>query len=174
MIILEGAADILRKSGKKFPKLQLKNDKLPSAAAFRLDMTFPNTINFNVIIFFLFLLNSERERVNLRFFSICKNFFWNSNTIQNGGGGATTSFSSVISRNVGLAPKTLGLWVLTLLPQLVWNFKAVPTASSKLLNFNQDHLSKNVVFLIRSFMITSLIEMPIDLPNFGHKTRCSI
>ena len=92
MIILEGAADILRKSGKKFPKLQLKNDKLSSAAAFRLDMTFPNTINFNVIIFFLFLLHSERERVNLRFFQFARIFFGFLTLFRMGEGGCNYQF----------------------------------------------------------------------------------
>ena len=50
------------------------------------------------------------------------------------------------------------------------NFKAIPNASSKLLNLTEEHPSKNIVFLVKSFkievMITSLIEM-LELPKFG-------
>ena len=35
---------------------------------------------------------------------------------------------------------------------LAQNFKAIPSASPKLLNFNQDHPSKKVVFLVKSLL----------------------
>ena len=33
---------------------------------------------------------------------------------------------------------------------MVQNFKAIPSASLKVLNLNQDHLFKNVAFLVKS------------------------
>ena len=54
---------------------------------------------------------------------------------------------------------------------LVQNFKFVPSASTKLLNVNQDHPSKKGFFWSNPYkievMITVLIEM-LQLPNFGH------
>ena len=51
------------------------------------------------------------------------------------------------------------------------NFKFVPSASPKLLNLNQDHLSKKRFFWSNTYkievVITSLIEMLL-LPNFGY------
>ena len=60
---------------------------------------------------------------------------------------------------------------------MVKNFKFITSASLKLLNLNQDHPSKKVVFWPNPYkieiMITSLIEM-LELPNFGHMTTSTI
>ena len=59
---------------------------------------------------------------------------------------------------------------------LAKSFKAIPSASPKLLNFNQDHPSKKVVFLVKTLTeveITSLIEV-LELPNFGRVTTSTI
>ena len=55
--------------------------------------------------------------------------------------------------------------------------KAVPSASPKLLNLNQDYPSKKWFFWSNrhkiEVMITSLIEM-LELPNFGHMTTSAV
>ena len=61
-----------------------------------------------------------------------------------------TGFSPVTSTNVGISPQnflTLSFYPFVTMLQ---NFKFVPSASPKLLNLNQDHPSKKVVFLVKS------------------------
>ena len=57
------------------------------------------------------------------------------------------------------------------------NVKFVPSTCHKLLKLNQDHPSKEVVFLVKSYkidvMITSVREMT-KLPNFGCMTTSAI
>ena len=59
----------------------------------------------------------------------------------------------------------------------VQNLKVVPSASSKLLNLNQDHPSKKAFFWSNSYKIvisvTCLIEIP-ESKNFGHMTTSTI
>ena len=68
------------------------------------------------------------------------------NPIQDGGGkkALPTSFSPVTSTNVGFGPQNF----------LTFSFNPfatlVPSASPKLLNLNQDHPSKKVIFLVKS------------------------
>ena len=72
---------------------------------------------------------------------------------QGGGGGKkapATSFSSVTSTNVGFGPQNFQTFSLNPFATLVQNFKFVPSASPKLLNLNQDHPSKNAIFMVKS------------------------
>ena len=72
------------------------------------------------------------------------------NSIQDGGGGGVgvgqkapaTSFSPVTSTNVGFSPQNFLNFNFNPFATLVENFKFVPSASPKLLNWNQDHPSK--------------------------------
>ena len=92
-----------------------------------------------------------------------------------------TSFSPVTSTNVGISYQNFLTFSFNLFVKLVQNFKAIPSASPKLLNLNQDHPSKKVVSLVKSLsysmslyykievMITSLVEV-LELPNYGHMT----
>ena len=76
------------------------------------------------------------------------------NPIQDGGGAKSsppTSFSPVTSTNVRFGPQKFLTFSFNPFTTLVQNFKFVPSASPKLLNLNQDHLSKKVVFLVKSF-----------------------
>ena len=77
------------------------------------------------------------------------------NPIQDGGGeggqkGYPTSFSPVTFTNVEISPKNFLTFSFNPFATLVENFKVVPSASPRLLNLNQDHPSKKVVFLIKS------------------------
>ena len=72
-----------------------------------------------------------------------------------------TSFSPVTSFNAGFCPQNLLTFSFNPFATLVENFKIVPSASPKLLNLDQDHPSEKAIFLVKSFMITSLIEMPV-------------
>ena len=76
-----------------------------------------------------------------------------------------------------LAKTTFWLLVLTLLVSLLWNYKTIPSASPKLLNLNQDHVSKKYFFWPNphkmEVMTTSLTEM-LELPHFGHTTTFTI
>ena len=61
-----------------------------------------------------------------------------------------TSFCPVTSTNVGFIPQNFLAFNFNHFATLVKNFKVVPHASPKLLNLNQDHPSKKVVFLVKS------------------------
>ena len=69
-----------------------------------------------------------------------------------GGGqkGRATSFSPVTSTNVGIGPWKFLTFRFDPFATIVQNFKFVPSASPKLLNLNQDHLSKKAIFLVKS------------------------
>ena len=69
------------------------------------------------------------------------------------GGGkkaSSTSFSSLTSTNVGFGPQNFLTFSFNPFVTLVQNFKFVSGASPKLLNLNQDHLSKKAIFLVKS------------------------
>ena len=58
-------------------------------------------------------------------------------------------FSPVNSTNVGMSPQNFLTFTFNPFDTLVLNFKFVPSASPNLLNLNQDHSSKEVVFLVK-------------------------
>ena len=60
------------------------------------------------------------------------------------------SFSPVTSTNVEISPKNFLVFSFSPFATQVLIFKAIPSASSKLLNLNQDQSSKKVVFLVKS------------------------
>ena len=64
--------------------------------------------------------------------------------------GPPTSFSSVTSENVGISPQNFLTFSFNPFDTLMKFFKFLPSASPKLLNLNQDHLSKEVVLLVKS------------------------
>ena len=70
------------------------------------------------------------------------------NPIQDGGGKKMppTSFPPVTSTNVGISPKNFLTFCFNFFATLVQNFKAISSASSKLLNLNQEHFSKKKGF----------------------------
>ena len=80
------------------------------------------------------------------------------NPIRHGGGVGgvekrpPTSFSTVTSTNVKLSLQNFLTFSFNLFDRLVLNLKFVPSASPKLVNFNQDHLSKKAVFLVKSLI----------------------
>ena len=80
------------------------------------------------------------------------------NPIRHGGGVGgvekrpPTSLSTVTSTNVKLSLQNFLTFSFNLFDRLVLNLKFVPSASPKLLNFNQDHLSKKAVFLVKSLI----------------------
>ena len=59
------------------------------------------------------------------------------------------NFSPVNSTNVEISPKNFPTFNFNAFSTLVWNFKAIPAASPKLLNLNQDRPSKKVFFLVQ-------------------------
>ena len=61
-----------------------------------------------------------------------------------------SSFSSVTSTNKRVSPKDFLPYRFDLFATLVSNVKAIPSASSKLLNLNQEHASKKLVSLAKS------------------------
>ena len=102
------------------------------------------------------------------------------NPFQDGGRGkkaTPTSYSPVISTNVGFGFQNFLTFSFNLFATLVQNLKFVPSASHKLLNLNQDHLSKKRFSWSNPYkievMITFLIEI-LQLPNFGHMTTSII
>ena len=82
-----------------------------------------------------------------------------------------TSFFPVTSINVGTSMQRFLTFCVILFATVLENFKNIPSASLKFLNFNQDHSSKISFFWSNpqkiEVMITPLTEM-LDLPNFGH------
>ena len=67
-----------------------------------------------------------------------------------GGGRPPISLPPVTSTNVGTSPKDFVTFSFSPFVTLMQNFRFVPSASPKLLNLNQDHPSKNVIFLVKS------------------------
>ena len=61
-----------------------------------------------------------------------------------------TRFSPVTSTNVGIGSLKFLTFSFGLFATLVQNFKFVPSANPKLLSLNQDHPSKNAIFLVKS------------------------
>ena len=61
-----------------------------------------------------------------------------------------TSSSPVTSVNVGFGPQRFVTFSFNPFATLVQNFKVLPSASPKLLNFNQDNSSKKAIFLVKS------------------------
>ena len=57
-----------------------------------------------------------------------------------------TSFSPVTSANIGISSQNFLTFSFTSFGTLVQNFKFVPSASPKLLNFNKEHPSKKSSF----------------------------
>ena len=77
------------------------------------------------------------------------------NPIQDGGWGlgkkaTPTSLSSVTSENVLLSTQNFLNFSFNPFVTLVQNIKAITSASPKLLNLNQDNLSKKLRFLVKS------------------------
>ena len=64
--------------------------------------------------------------------------------------GSPTSFPPVTSTNVGFGPQNFLTFSFKPFATLVQNFKFVPSAIPKLLNFNEDHPSKKAIFLVKS------------------------
>ena len=60
------------------------------------------------------------------------------------------SFSPVTSTNVEISPQNILTFSFNPFATLLENFKVVRSASPKLLNLNQDHPSKKVVFMVKS------------------------
>ena len=89
----------------------------------------------------------------------------------------STSISTGTSANVKISTQNFLAFSFNHIVTLVWNFKATPSSSPKLLNLNQEHLSKNCFFRSNPYkievMITFLIKM-LELPNFGHLTTSTI
>ena len=62
----------------------------------------------------------------------------------------STSFFPVTSTNVGFGPQNFLTFSFNPFTTLVQNIKFAPSASPKLLNLNQDHPLKKVIFLVKS------------------------
>ena len=69
------------------------------------------------------------------------------------------SFSAVTPTNVWIRPQKFLTYSFNL---FTTNYQAIPSASSKLLNLNQEHPSKKLVFLVKS-------QYHWDYDNFCHK-----
>ena len=93
-----------------------------------------------------------------------------------GGKNAPTSFSPVAYTNLGISPKSILPFTFNSFDILVEKFKAIPSASPKVLNLNQEDPSKKF-FCSNAYkievMITSVIEI-LELPNLGHMTLSTI
>ena len=60
-----------------------------------------------------------------------------------------TSFFPRAYTNIGTSLKNFLIFSFNLFPTLVQNFKAIPSASLKLLNLNQEHSSEKLFFLVK-------------------------
>ena len=112
----------------------------------------PNTLHINYPVLAAAPRYTLYESSSLRSFSIYVVFL---NPIQDGLGwggqkGPPTSFSPVISTNVGISLQNFLTFSLNPFDRLVLNFKFVSSASPKLLNIDQDCPSKKVFFLVKS------------------------
>ena len=73
------------------------------------------------------------------------------NPIQDGGGPKRppTSFFPITSANVKISCQNFLTFSFSSFPTLVPYFKSMSSTSTKLLNLNQDHPSKKLVFLVK-------------------------
>ena len=90
--------------------------------------------------------------------------------VEGGQEGPPTSFSPGTSTNVGTSSQNILTFSFSPFGTLMLYFKFLPSASLKLLNFNQDHLSNPYKIEVD---IASLTEM-LQLPNFGHIIKSRI
>ena len=135
-------------------------------------------ISWNVFIKYWSYLTLTSIFLFLRKTGMSPEYFALALTLFRKGGGRTKSlppplyyFFSVTSPNVGISPHIFLTFSFNLFTTLLLNFKTISSISNKLLNFNQDHSSKNQFFWSNPYkievMITSInIEM-LELPNFG-------
>ena len=88
-----------------------------------------------------------------------------------------TSFSPVTAMYLGINLKNFLNYNLNFFYTLVQTFKTIASASPKLFNVNQKHLSKFFLFWSNHCkcraVINSVLEM-LDTPNFGHVTTSAI
>ena len=61
-----------------------------------------------------------------------------------------TSVTPITSTNVEFGPQNFLTFSFDPFVTIVQNLKFLPSASPKLLNFNQDHPSKKAIFLVKS------------------------
>ena len=71
-------------------------------------------------------------------------------------------FSPITSTNIIISLQNFLTFTFDPFATLVWNFKAIPSTSPKLLSLNQDHPSKKVFFLVKSLQNSSY-------DNFSHR-----
>ena len=100
--------------------------------------------------------------------------FYPLNPIQDRGGRGEakrppTSYSPVTSTNVVISFQNFLTFSFNPFATLVSNFKAISSASPKLLNLNQDHPSKKCFFWSNRYIIEML-----QLLNLGHMTTSTI
>ena len=101
------------------------------------------------------LLQTVRSKITVRLkvlksiYNTTKSSMFNPIQDGRGGGGAKrppTSFSPVTSTNIGISPQNILSFSFDPFDTLVSNFKFAPSASPKLLDLNQHHLSKKSGF----------------------------
>ena len=89
-----------------------------------------------------------------------------------------TSFSPITTTNARISQQEFLTFGFNPFATLMQNMKAIPSASPKLLNLEQDNPSKKKRFVWSNpdeteFMRTSFLDM-LELPNFGHMTTFTI
>ena len=98
--------------------------------------------------------NSRKKNSNCYWLSILTNYFVKRtfNPIQNGERAKRppTNFCPVTSTNVRISDWNFLTFSFNPFETLVQNLKAIPSPSPKLLNLNQTHSSKKLVFLVKS------------------------
>ena len=67
------------------------------------------------------------------------------------------SFSPIASRNVEISPRSFLTYSFNAPATLMQNLKAMPSASPKLLNLNQDQSAKKVFFWSNAYKIEVMI-----------------
>ena len=91
--------------------------------------------------------------------------------------GPTTTFSHITSTNIGISSENFLTFSFSHFSTLALNFNLIPSASPKLLNLNQKHLSEKLLFcqIVIKFeaMKASFSEM-LELPNCGHMSTFTL
>ena len=128
-----------------------------------------------LLLLMFFKLTNQPPKLSLLKFS--SKFLTDKNFMGGVQKGPTTTFSHITSTNIRISSENFLTFSFSHFSTLVLNFNPIPSASPKLLNLNQKHLSKKFLFcqivIKLEAMKASFSEM-LELQNCGHMSTFTL